>query len=139
MNDGPNAGGQVLWSSPLRFRLWIYGVGHSQLLIRTPGGQGQDMEPIGLRFEAVERMNIGRSFRGLSLETADDTVMAEIAATGVLKPRPNPLLALVLRSEGSLSWVVCSKVAVGVSRFTDDEPGFRLDPVHFATRAVRTQ
>ncbi|MEW2551501.1 hypothetical protein AB0957_07080 [Streptomyces zhihengii] len=138
MNDEPHAPGRVLWSSPLRFSLWMYGIGHSQLLLRTQSGQGIDDEPLGLRFEAVERMNLGRSFEGLSLETADETVLAEIAATGVLKPRPNPLLALVLRGGDSLGWVVCSKVAVGVSRFTGDRPGFLLDPVHFRTRATRS-
>ncbi|MFE2021752.1 hypothetical protein ACFW9O_27280 [Streptomyces sp. NPDC059499] len=137
MSEAQDSGKNVLWSSPLTFQLWLYGIGHSQLLIRSLSGQGQDAEPIGIRFEAVERMNIGRTFRGLSLESADDALLEEIAATGYLRPRPNPLLALALRSEDAVSWVVCSKVAVGVSDFVDGKAGFSLEPVHFAARARR--
>lgn len=137
LSEAQDSGKNVLWSSPLTFQLWLYGIGHSQLLIRSLSGQGQDAEPIGIRFEAVERMNIGRTFRGLSLQSADDALLEEIAATGYLLPRPNPLLALALRSEDAVSWVVCSKVAVGVSEFVDGQAGFSLEPVHFAARARR--
>ncbi|MFD9291390.1 hypothetical protein ACFWBV_24540 [Streptomyces sp. NPDC060030] len=137
MSEAQDSRTNVLWSSPLNFQLWLYGIGHSQLLVRSLSGQGQDAEPIGIRFEAVERMNVGRTFRGLSLESADDALLEEIAATGCLRPRPNPLLALALRSEDAVSWVVCSRVTVGVSAFIDEQAGFSLEPVHFATRARR--
>ncbi|MER5554569.1 hypothetical protein ABT001_23330 [Streptomyces sp. NPDC002793] len=82
-------------------------------------------------------MNIGRTFRGLDLESADDALLEKIAATGCLRPRPNPLLVLGLRSEVAVSWVVCSKVAVGVSQALDRQAGSSLEPVHFAARARR--
>ncbi|ATW50663.1 hypothetical protein [Streptomyces peucetius] len=137
MDEATGTRGDALWSSPLRFQLWSYGGGHSTLTIRSQSGQGQDTEPIGLHFEAVERMNIGRSFQGLSLEPADDALLEEIAATGSLQPRPNPLLAIALRSRDARSWIVCSRVRVGVWVSTDGQSGFTLDPIHFSTQASR--
>jgi hypothetical protein len=57
------------WSSDRNFEVWSYGVGHSQLILRTLHGE-EDM--LHILFSGVDRMEIDRSYRGgLTISAVD--------------------------------------------------------------------
>jgi hypothetical protein len=86
------------WSSDSSFRLWRYGVGHSQLSIRTFGGDTGDV--IELLFEGVERVELNRQYRGLR-------VSVDHAGTGADRQ-----LEVLLDSPSGAGSVTCSRVTI---------------------------
>jgi hypothetical protein len=95
------------WGSGRTFRLWRYGVGHSQLLLRSPGEH--DQETIAILFEATEFMRLRRTYPDLTLRLAHDDEGAEFEEIRTL---PVPLIHVVLASSNSVGFVACSRVTV---------------------------
>lgn len=86
------------WSSDSYFRLWRYGIGHSQLSIRTFGGETDEV--IEILFEGVERVELDRQYRGLQLSVdhaGDD---------------PTRRLDVLINSTSGAGSVTCSRVTV---------------------------
>ena len=95
------------WRTGRGFRLWRYGVGHSQLLLRSPGGGGR--ETVGILFEAVEFMNLRRSYADLVLRLAGE---GEERGFEAIESLPIPQLCVVLESPAHIGLVACSRVTV---------------------------
>jgi len=104
--DSRHAGEPALpWRSGRTFRLWRYGVGHSQLLLRSPGDGGRDT--LAVLFEAVEFMRLRRSYADLVLRLATEDEEFGFEET---TPVPIPRLRLALESPQGTGLVVCSRV-----------------------------
>lgn len=95
------------WRSGRGFRLWRYGVGHSQLLLRSPGDSGR--ETLSILFEAVEFMRLRRSYADLVLRLAGKREEVEFEE---IRSLPIPQLYVVLESRSHTGLVACSRVTV---------------------------
>ncbi|OJF14056.1 hypothetical protein BG844_12050 [Couchioplanes caeruleus subsp. caeruleus] len=95
------------WRSGRGFRVWRYGVGHSQLLLRSPGDG--ERPSFHILFEAVEFMKLRRGYPDLVLRLAADDERAEFAELDSLTV---PQLHVVLASPERTGFVACSRVTV---------------------------
>jgi hypothetical protein len=59
------------------FRVWRYGVGHSQLPLHARPGEA-DLEHLSVLFEDVRAVKLRSSYRPLILRPADDPTHTEI-------------------------------------------------------------
>ena len=106
----------LTWSSDSNFRLWRYGVGHSQLSIRSFGGETGEM--IEILFEGVERVDLNRQYHGLQVSIG-------YASHGV----PQHLEVLISGSSGTGS-VTCSRATIRRLRESDSSEIELLVSVH---------
>lgn len=104
------------WHSGRTFRVWRYGIGHSQLLLRAPGGDGQPT--LGLLCEGVEFMKLRRDYPQLTLRLAEAAEEAGFPDVGAVPVR---LLHLVLQTPGGAGLVACSRVTVRQSFSAGDD------------------
>lgn len=104
------------WRSGRTFRLWRYGVGHSQLLLRSPGQD--DQATLSLLFEGTEFVRVWRSFSDLELRLArkDETAALEDEVRV-----PIPLLRLMLVSPGRVGMIACSRVTARETDSVEDD------------------
>jgi hypothetical protein len=100
------------WRTERAFRLWRYGVGHSQLLLRSPGDAGRGT--LSIQFEAVEFMKLRRSYTDLVLRLPRED---EEVGFEEIKALPVPQLCVVLDSRTHIGLVACSRVT---ARMIDD-------------------
>lgn len=108
--------GILPWRSGRVFRLWRYGIGHSQLLLRSPGN-GEN-ETLSILFEAVEFMRLRRSYADLVLRLAGEEEGDWFEA---IKSTQMPVLRVVLAGRADTGLVACSRVTVRtVSKVEDD-------------------
>ncbi|MEV6598505.1 hypothetical protein AB0M36_16755 [Actinoplanes sp. NPDC051346] len=99
--------GALPWTSPGDFRVWRYGVGHSQLLLSSRSG-ADSTSHIDLLFEAVQYMQLHRSYRGIHL--ADDpTALTDVA---IHNPLGLAYLAVAISDATRTGLVVCSRVTI---------------------------
>lgn len=101
------SGPSLPWRTERGFRLWRYGVGHSQLLLRSPGDGGH--ETLSIQFEAVELIKVRRSYTDLVLRLARED---EEVGFEEIKSLPIPQLYVVLDSQTHIGLVACSRVTV---------------------------
>lgn len=105
------------WETRRLFQVWRYGVGHSQLVLRSVA-DGENMA-INVLFEAVEFMRLRRSYPDalLRLATPEEHVLF-----GELPPRR--LLRFVIASPAGVGLVACSRVTVRETELPDDDMGY---------------
>ncbi|WP_158070516.1 hypothetical protein, partial [Streptomyces luteocolor] len=92
------------------FRMWRYGVGHSQLLLRaTPDADHETC--LDLHFEGVAAVRVGTRYVAPEVRPGDDSeraVLMELAAESGAGDRH---MAVVLRSAAGSGLVLCRKVS----------------------------
>ncbi|MGP3922440.1 hypothetical protein [Streptomyces sp. 8N616] len=101
---------EVLFQSPRTFRMWRYGVGHSQLLLRaTP--DADESRCIDLHFEGVAAVQLGTRYVApqVRLGTEGERAALEALAQSGTGPRH---IALALRTETGTGLVLCRRVRV---------------------------
>jgi hypothetical protein len=99
---------EVRFKSSRTFRMWRYGVGHSQLLLRaTPGGA----EPrcFDLHFEGVAAVQLGIRYVAPEVLLATERERAELEALAQSGAGVRHI-ALALRTEAGTGLVLCRGV-----------------------------
>lgn len=118
------------WSSNRTFSVWRYGIGHSQLLLASPGTGTET--GLGVHFEAVEYMRLIRTFRNLRITTADEHQIHEVETSGALTPRP--LLVLALHHDNGVGLIACSRLRIGQFH---GQPTTDFDAIQLHSTATR--
>lgn len=101
------------WRTGRDFLLWRYGVGHSQLLLRSPDEGAR--EALTIKFEAVEFMKLRRGYADLVLRlplAGEEAEFEEVASL------PIPQLYIVLEGRTHIGFVSCARFIV---RKVDDQ------------------
>ncbi|MFJ9806065.1 hypothetical protein [Streptomyces wuyuanensis] len=128
------AGGDasVLFASGRSFRVWRYGAGHSQLLLRAAPDAAHPVR-MDLLFEGVEAMHLVTRYETLELHTFDEAESERIVErSGVPPRRRSDRLVLGLRSRSGAGYVQCRKVSAflgGTSVLGPDDPSESVDVV----------
>jgi len=102
-------GSEVRFKSSCTFRMWRYGVGHSQLLLRaTPGGA----EPrcVDLHFEGIAAVQLGIRYVAPEVLLATEGERAELEALAQSGAGAR-YIALALRTEAAAGLVLCRRVS----------------------------
>ncbi len=102
-----------LFSSDRRFKLWRYGVGHSQLLLRSL--PTEDQPCLDILFEGVLWIELPTNFDSLVISKAIDheSVRRKAGLNG--EPR---LLSLMLAGSNVIGFLVCAKATAAYTRWT---------------------
>jgi hypothetical protein len=111
-NNGPSAAvsSAVMFRSDRTFRVWRYGVGHSQLLLRAVP-DSVDTVCLDLRFEGVSAMQLVQQYKSIELRAASSTEAEEILGfSGITPSRRELYLPVVLRSGSGSGFVLCRSV-----------------------------
>ena len=99
--------GALPWINPASFRVWSYGVGHSQLLLTSRSGPDSTSH-IDLLFEAVQFMQLHRAYHGIRL-AEDPAALTDVA---IDNPLGLPYRAVVISDGTRTGLVVCSRVTI---------------------------
>ncbi|TLQ46246.1 hypothetical protein [Streptomyces marianii] len=122
----------VLFTSERSFRVWRYGVGHSQLLLRAAPDSAHPLR-LDLLFEGVEAMQLVTRYETLELHTLDEEESERIFEMSGVPARPrSDRLVLGLRSRGGAGYVQCQKVSAllgGTGVVGPDDPSESVDVV----------
>jgi hypothetical protein len=127
-SDG-GAGRQALFSSPRMFRLWRYGVGHSQLLLRSLATAGEPC--LDVLFEDVSWIEMPTNFDSLTLVASRR--LAGHPANGPVSTRAR--LTVELRTPEGSGLVECYRVSVFTSSY---DPGTGNEPIVLDTVLVES-
>ncbi|WP_285550883.1 hypothetical protein [Actinoplanes regularis] len=124
------------------FRLWSYGVGHSQLVLHARVADG-DQDAVSVHFEGVRAVKLRASYPGLVIQPADPPTRTRLLDyAGVPDFLRQTELCLTLPTEED-GFVVCGRARVLAGRHSNDQGGWRLpDPAEVlqvwqATKAGR--
>jgi hypothetical protein len=118
--------GRPLFSSGGRFKVWRYGVGHSQLLLRSaPTGERPDS--LDVHFEYVTFMKLAATFDSLAIYRAEEIEVAELPDEMMLLSGGGELLPLALVSPNTTGIVVCSSASVRKFPWEPGQPEADLD------------
>ncbi|WP_432076495.1 hypothetical protein [Streptomyces wuyuanensis] len=134
MTVRPGTGGEasVLFASERSFRVWRYGSGHSQLLLRA-APDSSETERLDLLFEGVEAMQLITRYEALELHTFDDAESERIFEASGVPSRWRPhRLVLGLRSRSGAGYVQCLKASAllgGTNVLGPDDPSESVDVV----------
>lgn len=133
IQSGPdNADPSVLFSSGRTFKVWRYGVGHSQLLLRA-APDSSETDRMDLLFEGVEAMQLITRYEALELHTFDETESGRVfERSGVPARWRSERLVLGLRSRSGAGYVQCAKVSAlrgGADVPGPDDPAESVDVV----------
>jgi hypothetical protein len=110
MSLTPSGGTEVLFSSDRAFTVWRYGVGHSQLMIRSVPA-GAEQECLDLRFEAVAAMKLAVHYKTIAICLASEDATRELHAFARVEEKWRPeYVALELRTRGESGYVLCRSV-----------------------------
>lgn len=113
---------EQLFVSSRTFRVWLYTVSHSILLLRSVKGE-QHRTRLDLLFKPVSRMSIPTSLEGVDVRAlAEDNLPSEMAAT-LAACRPGSRL-FSLSGESLRSWVVSGVVAWHEDDGDDNVPSY---------------
>lgn len=95
------------------FRVWRYGVGHSQLLLHAPAGD-DEREHLNVLFEDVRAVKLRSSYRPLILRPADGQIRNEMLAFADIPARHrHTYLSLILPSPPSgCGFILCARATV---------------------------
>jgi hypothetical protein len=111
-----------------RFRVWGYGVGHSQLLLHASADAG-DSEHLNVVFEDVRAVKLRRSYQPLILMAARDPVRNDILAFADVPERhQRRYLSLTLSTRPDAGFVLCARATVLAVERTDDQTPVRSWP-----------
>lgn len=105
-----------------RFRVWSYGVGHSQLLLHARA-DGRHVKHLAVLFEDVRAVKMRSVYRPLILAPAHSPVRDEILAfADITAGHQHRHLSLTLSTEPQDGYVLCSRVTVlAVDKTNDDD------------------
>lgn len=127
-----DASSSVLFSSDRVFRVWRYGSGHSQLLLRAAPDSAHPMR-LDLLFEGVDAMQLVTRYEALELHTFDEEETGRIfELSGVPARWRSDRLVLGLRSRSGAGYVQCLKVSAllgGTNVLGPDDPSESVDVV----------
>jgi hypothetical protein len=126
---GVSGAADLPWRSGRDFRLWRYGVGHSQLLLRSPGEGVR--EALTIKFEAVEFMKLRRGYTDLVLRLPLAGEEAEFEQVASL---PIPQLYIVLESRTHVGFVSCARLIVRKVGDQENDSGDRGELLLLVTR-----
>jgi hypothetical protein len=104
-----------LWESSRDFRLWRYGVGHSRLLIRSQGENGDDV--LDIFCDGVEFISLQRAYSGISLAIVEREDSSEFEMGALC---PLPLLFLKISSPSGSGLIACARLEIIRSRSVED-------------------
>lgn len=122
-NDGARSA--VMFTSDRTFRVWRYGVGHSQLLLRAVP-DSTDPACLDLLFEGVSAMQLVQQYKSIELCSASEAEAQEILAFSGISPSGGQRhLPVVLRSTSGSGFVLCRSVTA--ARGGEDPVGSDLD------------
>jgi hypothetical protein len=94
-----------------RFRVWRYGVGHSQLLLRSPAG-GNESDAVHVLFEGVRAVKLRTSYHPLTVRRAAGEERERVLAFAEVPERLHGrMLCLTLPSEDE-GFIVCGRATV---------------------------
>ncbi|GAA4903794.1 hypothetical protein ACFPM3_29255 [Streptomyces coeruleoprunus] len=94
----------VLFRSDRTFRVWQYGVGHSQLLLRA------GPEPLELLFEGVHALQLITRYEGIEIRLAEhEEAERMLDYAGLKAPWRERRLPLALHSATGTGFVVCAR------------------------------
>jgi hypothetical protein len=95
-----------------RFRVWRYGVGHSQLLLHAHA-EAADAEHLNVLFEDVRAVKLRSSYQPLILALAAHPVRDDILAFADIPERHRPrYLSLTLSARPEAGFVLCARATV---------------------------
>lgn len=102
------------WMFPIMlersFRIWSYGVGHSQLVLLSRAQAGDD-DDLVVHFEAVRAMELLSLYRPLILDVADESRRSELIAWAGIPPRLHDrFLYLSVSPRTPRGYVVCGRM-----------------------------
>jgi len=102
------------------FRVWRYGVGHSQLLLHARASD-DELEHLNVLFEDVRAVKLRSSYQPLILRPADDEIRAEMLTFADIPARHrHRYLSLILPSPPSGSgFILCARATVLAVAKTD--------------------
>ncbi|MEU2496481.1 hypothetical protein [Streptomyces sp. NPDC007883] len=127
-----DAGSSVLFGSDRVFRVWRYGSGHSQLLLRAAPDSAHPVR-LDLLFEGVDAMQLVTRYEALELHTLDEEETGRIfELSGVPARWRSDRLVLGLRSRSGAGYVQCLKVSAllgGTNVLGPDDPSESVDVV----------
>ena len=110
-----------MFRSERTFRVWRYGVGHSQLLLRAVP-DSVDSACLDLLFEGVTAMQLVQQYKSIELCSASKAEAEEILGFSGISPSGGELhLPVVLRSRSGSGFVLCRSVTA--ERGGDDPVG----------------
>lgn len=108
-NETPS--GSVAFSSERTFRVWRYGVGHSQLLLRAVPDE-IDGACLDLLFEGVSAMKMATRYESMEITVASaDETREIIELSGLPDIWGERSLALALRSRKVTGLVLCKRAS----------------------------
>lgn len=123
---------EVVFAAERRFRLWRYGVGHSQLLLRSlPFDQHRCLD---LEFEQVTWLSLPASFDRLAVSVLSD-LPAGIPPGARSLPGGRSLLVLGLTASDVVGTVVCASAKAAYSSWTPTGSDAEADDVVWDLRA----
>jgi hypothetical protein len=122
---------QLVFTADRNFRLWRYGVGHSQLLLRSL--PTDDERCLDVHFEAVTWLSLPTSFDRLTISARPDLPPGIPPETRLL-PDGRSLLTLSLQTSATTGTVVCANVKAAYSAWTPTDPDAEADEVVWALR-----
>ncbi|MFF9176047.1 hypothetical protein [Streptomyces sp. NPDC014793] len=99
-----------MFKSDRTFRVWRYGIGHSQLLLRAVP-DSENPACLDLRFEGVSAMQLVQQYKTIELWFTSGAEAEEILGFSGISPSGRELhLPVVLRSRSGSGFVLCRSV-----------------------------
>ncbi|MEU8098902.1 hypothetical protein [Streptomyces rubiginosohelvolus] len=100
----------VIFESDLTFRVWKYGVGHSQLLLRASSDESGE-EGVDILFEGVAAMQLTMRYKELRLHSVDEDEFREVFdSSGVDEKWRDSFVIVRLSSRSGGGYVQCAKI-----------------------------
>ena len=103
-----------------RFRVWRYGVGHSQLLLHAHADSSHD-EHLNVLFEDVRAVKLRASYQPLILQPADQNTHADILTFAQIPARHQArYLCLTLpTADTEPGFIACARATILTTKATD--------------------
>lgn len=110
IHPGDAASSEGLFRSERAFRVWRYGVGHSQLLLRAVP-DGTDSACLDLLFEDVKAMQLVTHYESIEIRPAGEGEAQQILDfSGLASTWRGRYLAVFLRSRSGSGFVLCGRI-----------------------------
>ncbi|MFJ9885668.1 hypothetical protein ACIQRW_07380 [Streptomyces sp. NPDC091287] len=100
----------MIFESDLTFRVWTYGIGHSQLLLRSASDESED-DGVDLLFEGVAAMRLTMRYEALKLHSVDEEEFRDVfAGSGVDDRWRGSFVIVRLASRSGGGYVQCARI-----------------------------
>jgi hypothetical protein len=117
------------------FRVWRYGIGHSQLLLHSRAGAA-DADYVNVLFEDVRAVKLRSSYRPLILQPAEEAMREQLIGFAGIPPLFHDRMLYVVLSDHKTEpgFVVCARVTVLTVPKDPERPDAfwpeHADPIH---------